>query len=240
MMNGQPAPRPRFDPAPPDRIQNFGRSTMKPTREFIEDTLSGVLVDPRIRALYELCFMHRFHNQDEIVADKLRMIVRACVDQGQAIAEYSPELAAHLIVRSGVDRWFASLATAEHIDPALKFDLHKRVMDVFVDLPETQARSLASKYLHYHFPELFFIYDAGVERAAYDLGEGECGYLARGDHDPLYSSFFACCRKLSDRYGNAIGRPLNPRELDMVLRAWHHHAPDLPAPAAGAGQPLAA
>jgi len=195
---------------------------MKPTltREFIEDALTGTTPDPRTRALYELCFMHRHHFQDDIVADKLRMIVRVCADQGLRVKNFSSELVAHLLGRSGIDRWFAGLATAEHLDPALVFELHKRVMDVFGDLPEVQARSLASKYLHYHFPELIYVYDAGLETAAFDLGQGECGYLARSEHDPVYGSFFACCRKLTDKLSALAGHRLSPRELDLVLRAW--------------------
>ncbi|MDR3394263.1 MAG: hypothetical protein P4L70_04615 [Parasulfuritortus sp.] len=193
---------------------------MKPNREFIQDALASVIVDPRTRALYELCFMHRHHFQDDIVADKLRMMVRVCVEQGLLVNDFSAELVAHRLGRSGIDRWFASLATAEHLDLALVFELHKRVMDVFSDLPEMQARSLAAKYLHYHFPELFYIYDAGLETAAFDLGEGECGYLARAEHDPIYGAFFSCCRKLADKLAPLAGHRLSPRELDLILRAW--------------------
>jgi hypothetical protein len=201
------------------------------TREFIADTLAQSILDPRTRALYELCFMHRHHFQDEIVADKLRMIVRICAEHGFHVSGFSPEFAAHRLGRSGVDSWFAGIATAEQIDPALVFEMHKRVMDVFADLPAEQARSLASKYLHFHFPELFYIHDSRVAAAAIDLGEGECGYLARGEYDADYGRFFACCRKLTERLVGLAGRRLNPRELDRVLRAWadHHEVAELAA-----------
>lgn len=195
---------------------------MKPelTREFIADTLAQSILDPRSRALYELCFLHRNHFQDDIVADKLRMIVRLCAEHGLTVNGFSPEFAAHRLGQSGVDSWFAGIATAEQIDPALVFEMHKRVMDVFGDLPAEQSRSLASKYLHFHFPELFYLYDRRVEAAAIDLGDGECGYLARAEHDPDYGRFFACCRRLSDQLSKLAGRRLNARELDRVLRAW--------------------
>lgn len=190
------------------------------TREFVADTLAQSILDPRTRALYELCFLHRHHFQDDIVADKLRMIVRLCAEQGLAVSGFSPELSAHRLGHSGVDRWFAGLATAEQLDPALVFEIHNRVMAVFTDLPVEQARSLAAKYLHFHFQELFYLYDSRVEAAAFDLGEGDCGYLSRVEHDPTYGRFFACCRKLSDQLVDLAGRRLNPRELDRVLRAW--------------------
>ncbi|MDD5364338.1 MAG: hypothetical protein PHR30_03300 [Gallionellaceae bacterium] len=193
------------------------------TREFIADTLAQSILDPRTRALYELCFMHRHHFQDDIVTDKLRMIVRIGAEHGFHVNDFSPEFAAHRLGQSGVDRWFAGIATAERLDQALVFEMHKRIMDVFADLPAEQARSLASKYLHFHFPELFFIYDSRVAAAAFDLGQGECGYLARSEHDPDYGRFFACCRKLTERLVGPAGRRLNPREMDRVLRAWADH-----------------
>lgn len=200
-------------------------ATMKAdlSREFIADVLAQSIIDPRTRALYELCFIHRDHFQDEIVADKLRMIVRLCAESGLAVPGFSPEYTAHRLGQSGVDSWFAGIATAEQIDPALVFEMHKRVMDVFADLPADQARSLASKYLHFHFPELFFLYDSRVAAAAFAIGQGECGYLARSEHDPEYGRFFACCRKLTERLAAPAGRRLNPRELDRVLRACADH-----------------
>lgn len=192
---------------------------MIPTREFIADALSGALIDPRLRALYELCFLHRHHLRDDIVADKLRLIGRLYADQGAGLG-LSPEHGAHRLTRSSVDRWFGALATAEDMQTALLLELHKRVMDLFADLPEETARSLASKYLHFHFPELFPVYDAAVDRASAALSEGACGFLALAESDAVYGEFHARCRKLGERLGREIGRRLSPRELDRVLRAW--------------------
>lgn len=190
------------------------------TREFIAEAIDETLHDPKSRALYELCFLHRQHFQDDIVADKMRLIARLYAERGMAIQGFSPEAAAHRLGRSGIDRLFSTLATAEQLDSAVLLETHKRVMDVFSGLNEDDARSLASKYLHYHFPELFFIQDARVENAAYQLGEGACGFLALAEFDPGYGRFYACCRKLVEHLLPVAGRRLTPRELDQVLRAW--------------------
>lgn len=194
---------------------------MTPTlsREFIADTLSQSVLDPRCRALYDLCFLHRHHLKDEIVADKLRLIARHYAEYGASLG-FSPELGAHCLAQSPVDHWFGTLATAEDLDAWLLLELHKRMMGVFAELPEGEARSLASKYLHFHFPELFCVYDTRVEAAAQALAGGDCGFLAMSDYDPVYGRFHACCRKLAERLGAQIGRRLSPRELDRVLRAW--------------------
>lgn len=189
------------------------------TREFLTDALSQSILDPRSRALYDLCFLHRDHLRDEIVADKLRLIGRLYAEYGAGLG-FSPEYSAHRLAKSPVDHWFASLATAEALDSWLLLELHKRVMDLFADLPEAVARSLASKYLHFHFPELFCIYDEEVARAASLLSEGDGGFLAMSDFDRAYAQFLAVCRRLADRLAPELGRRLSPRELDRVLRAW--------------------
>lgn len=201
---------------------------MKPTlsREFIADALSQSIIDPRSRALYELCFLRRDHLRDEVVADKLRLIARLYAEYGPTLGAaggFSPEYSAHRLAQSSVDRWFGVLATAENLDAGLLLELHKRVMDVFADLPEGTARSLASKYLHFHFPELFYIYDAQVEAAMHALLQGDCGFLALADFDPVYGRFLACCRKLAEHLKPELGRRLSPREMDRVLRAWQEH-----------------
>lgn len=44
-------------------------------------------------------------------------------------------------------------------------ETHKFLMDVFYELTGLEKRSLASKYLHFHCPELFFIYDSRARTA---------------------------------------------------------------------------
>jgi hypothetical protein len=188
---------------------------MNLTREFITETLAASLRDPRGRALYDLCFLHRSHFRDEIVTDKLRLIARLYQSPVQ-----SPEYAAHRLTRSPVDHWFGSLATAEELEASLLLETHKRVMDLFADQGEEAARSLASKYLHFHFPELFYIYDQTVEQAMHRLIPGDQGFLSLAEFDPAYSRFHAGCRKLSERLIPEVGRRLSPRELDAVLRTW--------------------
>ncbi len=216
-MIASPSPTP-FDLAGPTMQLSL-------SREFITDALSQSILDPKVRALYELCFMHRHHMRNEIVADKLHLITRLYSDalswQGTT---FSAEAAAHSLTRSPVDRWFGALSTAEQLDSGLLLELHKRMMEVFGELSEDEARSLASRYLHFHFPELFYIYDSRIATAIALLMDGDCGFLALAEFDPAYGRFHACCRKLTERIAPQVGRRLSPRELDRVLRAWLDNA----------------
>lgn len=212
------------------------------TREFITDALSLSVLDPKVRALYDLCFMYRHHMRDEIVTDKLRLITRLHSTYlyndvpARPGKPFSAEAAAHSLSQSPVDHWFGALSTAEQLDSGLLLELHKRLMGVFDDINEEAARSLASKYLHFHFPELFYVYDSRIASALSLLMEGECGFLALADFDPAYGRFHACCRKLIERITPLVGRALSPRELDRVLRAWLDMSSGQPA--AGSWQPV--
>ncbi len=195
------------------------------TREFITDALCQPILDPKLRALYDLCFMHRHHMRDDIVADKLRLIMRLYSESpAWPGGAFSAEATAHTLSRSSVDHWFGALSTAEALDSSLLLELHKRLMDVFSDLSEEEARSLASKYLHFHFPELFHVYDSRIASALSLLMGAEGGYLALAAYDPAYGRFHAGCRKLTERIAPLVGRNLSPRELDTVLRGWLDNA----------------
>lgn len=195
------------------------------TREFITDALSQSILDPKVRALYDLCFLHRHHQRGEIVADKLRLITRLYADSPAWPGKnFSAEVTAHNLSRSPVDSWFGALSTAEELNSALLLELHKRLMGVFAEQTEDEARSLASKYLHFHFPELFYVYDTRIATAISLLMEGDCGFLALAEFDAPYGRFHACCRRLTERIAPLVGRRLSPRELDRVLRAWLDNA----------------
>lgn len=47
--------------------------------------------------------------------------------------------------------------------------LHKFLVDVFQIVSGDNKRSLTSKYLHFHLPNIFYIYDDRAERATSKL-----------------------------------------------------------------------
>ncbi len=203
------------------------------TPEFVTDALAESILDPRRRALYDLCFQHRNHLDETATAEKLRRIVRLYAEYDGC--SLSPEAEARRLGRSGVDSWFGLLASAEALDALQLLQTHRRLMAVFADLDEAEARSLASKYLHFHFPELFPVYDAVVAPAAARLAGDECPDEDAPAPDPAYARHVTCCRRVTEQLRPEVGRRLGPRELDLLLRAWSERAaaaPGLLRPAA--------
>lgn len=191
------------------------------TREFITEALAESVADPRVRALYELCFLRRDHLNTRIVHDKLNLIARLPSSGGER-APFSIEAIAHRLEKSGIDHWFSALRTAEDISIASLLDLHARIMPVFGELPEDEARTLASRYLHFHFPELFCIYDAALDQSMQNL-LAQAAMPEQPTADAVYAAYFQRCRLLCERLSPMLGRRLSLNELECVLRAWHDH-----------------
>jgi len=86
------------------------------------------------------------------------------------------------------------------------------------DITGLEKRSLASKYLHFHFPKLFFIYDsrvAGVLKRK--LGESYQAIVNSPGVDQVYASFF--CKALDERNSieGRVKKTISPRAFDCIL-----------------------
>jgi len=92
------------------------------------------------------------------------------------------------------------------------------VTELFSSISGLEKRSLASKYLHFHVPELFFIYDSrsskGINLVGKLLG---IKARARGIGDPTYEKFAEKCHLLRLAIFERYGILMNPRQLDNLL-----------------------
>ena len=98
-------------------------------------------------------------------------------------------------------------------------NIHKLLMDTFYELTGLEKRSLASKYLHFHCPEKFFIYDS---RARAGIGKlvkrPDKGLLANvPDYDPEYGDFVCRMIELQEYLEERLGIYELPRKLDSFL-----------------------
>lgn len=156
--------------------------------------------------------------RDDIVVDKLRLIMRLYADAPSwPDKAFSAKATAHRLSHSPVDHWFGALSTAEALDSSLRPELHKRLMEVFSDMHEDEARSLASGPA-LPVSELFHVYDSRIAAAIALLMHDARGIHATAGCDLVYGRFHACCRKLTERIAPLVGRRLSPREMDRVLR----------------------
>lgn len=104
-------------------------------------------------------------------------------------------------------------------DIKLVLSTHKFLMDIFYELTGLEKRSLASKYLHFHCPEKFFIYDS---RARVGIGKlvkrPNKGILTDVSNcDPEYGDFVCRMLELQEYLDEQLGVYELPRKLDSFL-----------------------
>jgi hypothetical protein len=103
--------------------------------------------------------------------------------------------------------------TLEHI-----LSSHRELTKAFYRLTRLDKRSLASKYLHFHHPRLFFIYDTRADFALRLLSIPRDRKSHSLDHaDRAYSLFCLKCLALRDHVKATFGVRLSPRQLDNLL-----------------------
>jgi hypothetical protein len=181
--------------------------------------------------LYDLCRKYPEHkNRPEVMA-KIWLIGRsysASIERRKNVDKQAGPFfrvqVAPKIKKSRIDSWITSLAKISTIDETNAHKIirvHAKVMRLFEQISGQEKRSLASKYLHFHKPNLFFIYDSQAKNGLSSLSS----ILPRSTRseeigDKEYRIFVEKClvvrNYVSKRYP---GFNLNPRQLDKLLLA---------------------
>lgn len=118
------------------------------------------------------------------------------------------------IRKEKIDDWFQAPSSAPNSNLALYLETHKKVMALFRKISGEDKPSLASKYLHFHFPSRFYICDA---RAAAAIALLTDSVAPPPGYDNVYARFFVRCEALNKAIDSLLGRRLSPRDLDKVL-----------------------
>ncbi|MCR4814840.1 MAG: hypothetical protein K5879_08465 [Lachnospiraceae bacterium] len=92
-------------------------------------------------------------------------------------------------------------------------------MDTFVELTGLEKRSLASKYLHFHCPDKFFIYDSRAKTAIGKIVKRPDREIRSGleDYDAEYGDFVCRMLELQEYLDEKMGIYENPRSIDSFL-----------------------
>ncbi len=182
--------------------------------------------------LYELCSSRPAHKRVDDVVAKIWLIGRAYAaaierrrNKSDQNEDYYLKIVAPAIIKSPLDNWIkqakkhdfpstASLPTLLHV--------HHATTQLFSRISGLEKRSLASKYLHFHVPQLFYIYDTRALEALRTFSH----LLPRsspsdGVGDNEYRKFVDKCLSLQTYIESKYGKRLSPRELDMVLLHTH-------------------
>lgn len=203
-----------------------------PTKRQIKLAVNDTVWDPLNEVIYRCCRKYPSHRTKQEILTKTMLIGRV----------YSVELERRKnatihdnedFFRSQVYRTFKNLKIDTEI-PRLRnlgslseqniwdvLSLHFRLVDGLYGLTAQSNRSFASKYLHFHLPKQFPIYDS---RAAKKIGafrisidRGWRMQLAKSGFDKIYGEFAYRVLALQRRVNNEYGKRLTLRQLDKIL-----------------------
>ena len=115
--------------------------------------------------LYKLCETYKLHKKENEIIAKIWLIGRsyaAAIERRKSVSEnigddfYISKVVPE-ILNSNIDDWINQSIHSSDIFVHIK--THKLVTDLFHKISGQDKRSLASKYLHFHVPDKFYIYD---------------------------------------------------------------------------------
>ena len=182
--------------------------------------------------LYNLCAENPRHNDVDIIVGKLWIIGRcyaAAIERRRTNTDFKGDFYYDIVapkmlsIGSELDERIAEinqfqLITEQNID--LVLNTHAFLMRAFFEITDLEKRSLASKYLHFHCPAMFFIYDSLASeeigrRVKLDRQRAMKHYSS--DCDRWYADFCIRSLELCEFINDNYGAVLSPRELDNLL-----------------------
>lgn len=207
---------------------NIVMDTKLPSKSFIRKALMPNVWGKGNKVLYDLCRKYPCHKDEGEILAKIWLIGRsysASIERRKNKKElmdgdsFYEDIVAKEIKGSDIDRLIKSvrkykkttLKNAEEIAC-----VHHKVTMLFNKITAQNKRSLASKYLHFHLPNLFFLYDSRAQKAIreyIDVRRIEFPKVV----DKEYYKFLIKCIMLREKMYKRHDVVLSPRELDNLL-----------------------
>lgn len=183
------------------------------------------------RFLYELCEKNFTHTETEKIIAKVWIIGRTysvALERRKNKAEnndtFYKENIVNVFKKSEIDNKMLTLKKSSQLlneNIGLIIETHKYLTDELKLLTEQEKRSFSSKYLHFHLPNLFYIYDSRASLALNKIFkkipiEYE-NLILKIEKDKVYSHFFLKCIMLEQKISKEFNINLSPRQIDNLL-----------------------
>lgn len=204
---------------------------MIPSKENIDNALKSSEWDFGNEVLYELCSKNFKHEEDGKIIAKVWLIGRsyaAAIERRRNKTDINDDFyiskVAPLFKNSEIDNLLASInrgieITTENLKEILW--VHYYLMQEIKRITEIEKRSFCSKYLHFHLPNLFFIYDSRVVTALRKYSSTvpkELAYLTKSENiDNEYAKFFLKSFVLKNQIEREYNLKLTNRQFDKIL-----------------------
>lgn len=181
--------------------------------------------------LYRLCKEHPNHKTEQEIIAKIWLIGRsyaAAIERrktkikGESSDNFYESTVVDSIKGSEIDKRLAALPPyPTNPQPIINdvLQLQQYVTNLFTKMTGLEKRSLASKYLHFHRPDLFFIYDSRARTGISAVTPRMIPRIINGA-EPANKEYLMFCNRclwLQNDIRQKFGKELKPRELDRIL-----------------------
>ncbi|HVS92235.1 MAG TPA: hypothetical protein VHE59_09400 [Mucilaginibacter sp.] len=205
--------------------------------EKVKRSIMGTNWDFGNQVLYDLCEKNPDHQETRKIVAKIWLIGRAYAasierqkDRSKSTEEYYQYVAKKLI-DDDFDSQISSLKNIELNVQTLPeiLNAHSALNKALAVGVETRP-SFCSKYLHFHFPKLFFLYDSRAHRALRAIKKSDKAVFNRPDLNNLrnelketvekwYPDFFLDCYLLKEHINkiSSLNNEFTCRHLDNLL-----------------------
>ncbi len=201
--------------------------------EYLEYATARTPWDLGNQVLYDLCAKYPKHENDSQIIAKIWLIGRSYAasierrkNKGKDDKEeelFYENIVAPAIRKSELDAYLVKIRRKKKIENSVSdiLQTHKYLVDVFQRITKLNKRSLASKYLHFHCPRLFYIYDSRAAESLNQLIKTRTKKEKSINCDSQYASFVRKALILSKYIEENYNKHLTPRELDKIFLCIH-------------------
>lgn len=200
------------------------------SKKQIDECIKPKAWDLGNKTLYKLCEDNFDHSTTEKIVAKTWLIGRSYSvalervrDKKYASDNFYIERVAPEFKKSNIDYLINELKLLEvNSDNSSKIlELHFYLIKIIRSITYMDKRSFASKYLHFHLPKLFFIYDtravSALKKIVPVLPVEIKKHYKTLDFDSEYTDFLFRCLFLQNSIASEYGIILSPREIDNLL-----------------------
>ena len=180
--------------------------------------------------LYDMCSKNPKHTESDVILAKIWLIGRAysaSIERGAGTnineakrnkKDFFLDTITDKIKSSNIDSWLGKLENIEKINIdnyETILEVHHNLTNLFKDISGLNKRSLASKYLHFHYPKLFFIYDSIAKKELTKIVKKKLDYPKKYDRE--YAAFVRKCIFFRDKEEEKLRTKLLPKDIDLWL-----------------------
>lgn len=206
-------------------------TTQLPTKKQLDMARKNVW-DFANAILYKLCKDNFQHKTDEYILTKVLFIGRiyaAAVERRKNKStdindNFYTETVAPTFRKSNLDDKLSDLNSVkadkvENIKSVLQ--THYYLTSMLQEITALNKRSFSSKYLHFHLPDLFYIYDSRAVTALRQFTSHvptDLKYILKFENiDNEYAKFYCKCYDLKRQIKTKLNIDLTNRQLDNLL-----------------------